>query len=153
MMGSVSMPRLLAEYFELLLRRRTPRVERGHQHLALLALVQALGELGGGRRLAGALQADHHDRDRRRRVQVDGIGLGAERAHQLVMHDLDDHLPRRHRAQHLLADRFLAHPLRERLHDLKRHVRLDQRAAHLAHGLGHVAIGERAAPRELIEYA
>ena len=69
------------------------------------------------------------------------------------MDDLNDHLARRNRAHHFLADRLLAHPVRERLHDLKRHVRLDQGAANLAHGLGHVAIGQRTAPRELIENA
>ena len=69
--------RLLAQHLELLLCRRAPRVERGHQHLALVALVKALGELRGCRRLAGALQADHHDRHRRRRIQVDRLGLGA----------------------------------------------------------------------------
>ena len=130
-----------------------PRVERGHQHLALVALVEALRELRGGRRLAGALQADHHERDRRRRIQIDRLGLGAERAHQLVVDDLDDHLPRRDRAHHLLADGLLAHPVRERLHDLQRHVRLEQRAADLAHGLGDVAIGQRTAACELVENA
>ena len=58
---------LAPEHGELLLRRRTLDVERGHQHLALHALVEALGDLRRGRRLASALQADHHDGDGRRR--------------------------------------------------------------------------------------
>ena len=53
---------LLAEHGELLHRRRAARVERGHQHLAVVALGEALGDLGGGGGFAGALQADHHDR-------------------------------------------------------------------------------------------
>ena len=58
---------LAAEHGELLLRRRTLDVERGHQHLALHPLGEALGDFRRGRRLARALQADHHDRDGRRR--------------------------------------------------------------------------------------
>ena len=57
---------LLAEHRKLLHRGRTAGIERGHQHLALGQLGEALGDLGGGGGFAGALQADHHDRDRRR---------------------------------------------------------------------------------------
>ena len=54
-----------AEDGELLHRRRAVGVERGHQHPLALALLEPLGELGGGRGLAAALQADHQDRRRR----------------------------------------------------------------------------------------
>ena len=64
---------LLAEDAELLLRGRAARVERGHQHLALVALGEALGDLGGGGRLARALEADQHERHRRRGVEVDRL--------------------------------------------------------------------------------
>ncbi len=53
--------RLPAEHRQLLLRSRAGDVERGHQHPLALALREALGELGGGRRLTRALKADHHD--------------------------------------------------------------------------------------------
>ena len=53
---------LLAEHGELLHRGRAARVERGHQHAPLVAVGEAPGDLGGGRRLARALQADHQDR-------------------------------------------------------------------------------------------
>ena len=57
---------------------------------------------GGG--LAGALQADHQDRDRRRRVQVDRDGaLAAQRLDHHVVDDLDDLLAGRDRGQHLGA--------------------------------------------------
>ena len=68
-------PRLLAQHLQLLLRRRPARIERGHQHLQLVALGQPPGDLGGGRRLARALQADQHQRHRRRRVEVDRLRL------------------------------------------------------------------------------
>ena len=47
---------LFAENFELFLGGRAARVERGHQDLALLAVLQALGDLGGGGGFARALQ-------------------------------------------------------------------------------------------------
>ena len=64
MIGSVVDADLLAELAQLLLGGRTARVERGHQDLLVLAVGQALGDLAGRRRLARALQADHHDDDR-----------------------------------------------------------------------------------------
>ena len=53
---------LRAERGQLLLRRRPLHVERGHQHLLALARLEAQRDLGGGRGLARALQADQHDR-------------------------------------------------------------------------------------------
>ena len=64
---------LPAEHGELLHGRRTARVERGHQHLALARVGEALGDLGGGGGFARALQADHHDGDRRRRIEIDRL--------------------------------------------------------------------------------
>ena len=61
-MASVSTFTCVPENGELLLRGGAAGVERGHQNLALVALGQALGDLGGGGGLAGALQADHQDR-------------------------------------------------------------------------------------------
>ena len=82
---------LLAEDGELLHRRRAAGVERGHQHALALALLEALGELGGGGGLAGALQADHQDR-RGRRVdaEVAGLALAAQHVDERVVDDLDD---------------------------------------------------------------
>ncbi len=65
---------LRAEDGELFHRRGAVGVERGHQHLLALALLQALGELGGGGRLARALQADHQDR-RGRVVDLQRAGV------------------------------------------------------------------------------
>ena len=65
--------RLLAEHAELLLRGGTARVERRHQHFLAIAVRQAIGDLGGRRRFAGALQADHQDADGRRGVKVNRL--------------------------------------------------------------------------------
>ena len=123
----------------------TARVERGHQHLALALLGQAPRDLRRRGGFARALQADHHDGDRRRRIQVDRIGVRAERLDQLVVHELDDHLARRDRLDHRDADRVLLHLLDERAHHIERDVRLEQRTAHLAHR--RVDVGLRSARR------
>ena len=144
---------LLAEHAQLLLRRRPSRVERGHQHFLLVARGEPVPDLGRGGGLAGALQAHHHDGDGRLGGKVDGIGVGAQHRHQLVVHDLDDHLARRDRFDHVLADSLGLHLLGEVAHDLERHVGFQQGAAHLAHGFADVAVGERAAAGELVEDA
>jgi hypothetical protein len=61
----------------------------------------------------GALQADHHDGDRRRGIEIDALAVGAERRHQLIVHDLDDHLAGRDGLHHLDADRLLLHAVCE----------------------------------------
>ena len=144
---------LAPEHRQLLLRRRAGDVERGHQHPLALALGQALGELGGGRRLTGALQADHHDDRRRIDVEVQLGGLGAERLDQRVVDDLDDHLARRDRAEHFLSDRPLGDLVDEVAGDRQSDVRLEQRDAHLAHRRAHVRLRERAAPAKPVENA
>ena len=145
--------RLAAEHRELLLRGRAGDVERRHQHLLALALGQALGELGGGRRLARALQADHHDHRGRADLEVQLGGFGPERLDQRVVDDLDDHLARRDRAQHFLADRFFGDLVDEIARDRQSDVGLEQRDTHFAHRRAHVRLAERAAPAKPVEYA
>ena len=91
--------------------------------------------------------------DRRRRVEVDGLAVGAERRDELVVHDLDDHLAGRDRLDDGGADRFLAHLVGERAHDVERDVGFEQRAAHLAHRRVDIGLAERAAARQPIENA
>ena len=119
---------LLAELAQLLLRGRAARVERGHQNLLVLTVGEALGDLGRRGGLARALQADHHDDDRRRRVEVDGYAFRAQHVDQFVMDDLDDHLAGLDRLQHLGADRLGANLVGEGTHDVERDVGFD--AAH-----------------------
>jgi hypothetical protein len=142
---------LLGQHRELLHRGRAACVEGGEQHLALLAVGEAPGDLGGGRGLARALQADHQDRHRGGGVEIDGLGVGAEHRHELVVDDLHDHLAGRHRLEHDGADGLLLHPVGEAADHLEGDVGLQQGAAHLAHGGGDVGLGQGAPagePRE-----
>ena len=77
----------------------------------------------------------------------------AERLDQGVVDDLDDHLPRRDRAQHFLADRLLGDLVDEIARDRQRDVGLEQGDAHFAHRRAHVGLAERAAPAKPVEYA
>ena len=143
--------RLLAEHAKLLLRRRAPGIERGHQHFLLVAGLKPLAELRGRGGLARALQADQHHRDGGRRGEIDRLRVGPEHPHELVMDDLDDHLARGDRAHHLLADRLRLHGLGEVADHVERDVGFEQRAAHLAHGFGDVGLGQRTLAGELVE--
>ena len=75
----------------------------------------------------------------------------AEHLDEMVVHDLDDHLPRRHRAQHLLADRLLAHRVDEIAHHRQRDVGLEQRDADLAQRGADIVLAQRAAPAQPVE--
>ena len=145
--------RLPAEDSKLLLRRRTSDVERRHQHLLAFALRQALGELGGGRCLARALEPDHHDDGGRCHVEVELGGFRTQRFDQGVVDDLDDHLPWRDRAKHFLTDGFFSDLFDEIARHRQRNVGFEQGHAHLAHGRAHVGLIERAAPAKPVKYA
>ena len=93
--------------------------------------------------------------DRRRRVEVEPVGparlAAAEHLDEVVVDDLDDHLARRDRAQHLLPDRLLAHPADEIAHDRQRDIGFEQRDADLAQRRADIVLGQRAAPAQPVE--
>src|SRR5436305_2856590 len=102
-----------------------------HQQRVLAALLEPLGELAGGGRLARALEAAEHD-DRRPAVEAEVGPLLAQERGQLVADDLDHLLGRGEALQDLLAEGALAHPLDERLDHPEVDVGLEQRHADLA---------------------
>ncbi len=144
---------LLAEHRELFLRRRTLHVERGHQHLVLVPLRQAFGDLGRSCGFARALEPDQHDRHGSRGVEIDRLRFRAQSLDQRIVDDLDHHLAGFDRLDDRSADRLGAGPVDKRAHDLERDVRLEQRPAHLAHRGVDVLLGEGAATGEFIQNA
>ena len=142
---------LLAEDGELFLRGGAVDVERRHQHLLALLVLQPLRDLRGGRRLARPLKADHHDYGRRRDIEVEFGGFRTQHLGQRVADDLDDLLTRRDRAQDILADREFGDLIDEAAHDGKRDVGFEQGDSHFAHRRAHVGLGQRAAAAELPE--
>jgi hypothetical protein len=129
--------------------------ERGHQRLAPVLLADPLGELCGGSRLARALQADHHDHHRRLGGEIQLLGdraiPAAQHLDQLVVDDLDDLLARGDRAQHIVPDGLFGDRVDEAARDRQRHVGLEQRNAHLAHGIAHVLLAQRPAAAQAVK--
>ena len=146
-----------AQHLKLFLRRRTIDVERGHQRLLAMLFADKAAELGGGRRLTRALQADHHDNDRRLclELQFARIGIGvfapAEHGGQFVVDDLDDLLSRCDGTQYVLTDGAFGDSIDEAAHDGQSHVRFEQSDPHFAHRVAHVLFGQRTAALQAIE--
>jgi hypothetical protein len=108
-------------------------------------------DLGRGRGLAGALQPDHEDRNRRRRIEIEPDTFGAQHLHQMIVNDLHHHLPGRDAFQHRFADRLVLDLSDEVLDHRQRHVGLEQRHANLAQRSIDIRLAESAAPRQPIE--
>jgi hypothetical protein len=134
---------------ELLDRRRPVDVGRDRQHLLLALLDQVLGELGGRRRLAGALQARHQDDRRRLRLQVEVGDAFAHRRRELAVDDADERLAGRKRAADLGAEGAVLDAGDEVAHHRQRDVGFEERHAHLAQHVLDVLVGDarRAAHR------
>ena len=138
------------ELLELLDGRRAGEVggdERGR--VAVLAEEQR--QLGGGRRLAGALETGEQDHGRWAAGERElGIAAAHERG-QLLVDDAHDLLPGREALRHVRAERPLAHARDELLHDLEVDVRLEQREADLAHGAGDRVLVEPAPAADVVQ--
>jgi hypothetical protein len=119
----------------------------------LLPVGEAFGDFRGGGGFAGALQADHHDGDRRRGIEIDALAVGAERRDQLVVHDFHDHLAGRDRLHHFDADGLLLDVVGEGARHVERDIGLQQRAANLAQRRIDVGFAERAAAGEAVKNA
>ena len=119
------------------------------EHRRAPLLLEQFGELGRTRRLAGTIEANHHDPGRL--VEVERRRVTAEEGRQLVVEDFDDLLPGGHAAQHVLPERLVLDPRDERLGDLEVDVRLQQRQPHLAHGVVDVRLRDRAMPAQVLE--
>ena len=78
--------------------------------------------------------------------------VASQHLDQVVMDDLDYHLARRYRANHILADRLLAHRGDEVAHHRQRDIGLQQRHADLAHRRGDIVLRQGAPPAQPVEH-
>src|SRR4029453_9132971 len=85
------------------------------------------GELGGGGRLAGTVQPDEHDDDRRRTAQVERSRFLAEQPLQLAVGELDEVLLGAEAPQDLPAPRGLPARVDEVAEDADVDVGFEQR--------------------------
>ena len=108
-------------------------------------------ELGGGGRLTGALQADHHDDGRRNGAELEPLAPLAEHRGELVVDDLDELLAGRNGAQLRDADGLLLDALEELARELEVDVGLEQDATDLAEPFFDVGFGEDAATAQARE--
>ena len=127
-------------------------IERRHQNFFLVALAQAQAQFGTGRGFTRALQTNHQDRHRRRADQVEVIAFVAQRCHQLIVDDLDNHLAGRNRTDDILTDGLDAHRFNEILDHRQGHVGFQQGDANLAQGFIDVRFLKRTALFQLVEY-
>ena len=136
---------LLAERLELRRWRRGGRRRRRPAAGCGPACAGDCASLADVGRLAGALQADQHDH---RRAAASAVSSGTRSSPSILISSswtieitvwagVSD-------LQHLLADRALAHRGDEVAHDLEVDVGFEQRAAHLAHRLVDVGLGQPA---------
>ncbi len=141
---------LAAQLLELLDGGRAGEVggdERGRVPL----LAQEERELRGGRRLARALEAREQDHRRRTAGERELRVAAPHERGQLLVDDAHDLLPGREALRHVGAERPLAHPRDEVLHDLEVDVGLEQREADLAHGAGDRVLVEPAAAANVVQ--
>ncbi len=153
---------LLAQDLELLDRGRPLHVGSDEQGV-LAFLLQQARELGAGGRLAGALQAHHHDA-RRLPLRREREGRAVARRHEgdeLVVADLDEDLPRRDLdGLAFLALRSYPNDLaeglprltrsKEGLDDAELDVSLEQRKTDLAQRRFDVLLGQLGQAREAV---
>ena len=135
---------------ELFHRRRTLRVERGHQHFAFVFFFEAPRELGGAGGFTRALQADHHNGDRRHRIQRQRRG-GPQHVDQFVINDFDDLLAGRYGFQHFRANGARAHIVDKGAHDRQRNIGVQKRFSNITQRGFHIALGQRAAAAQAVE--
>ena len=132
---------LLAQHVQLLDRGGPPDVGRDQQDVTSL-LGQPLPQFAAGRRLARALQPEHHDHARPLIGLLQAAGGVAKQRQHFVADDPDDLLSRGQTAQDLLVERPVAHPVDKRLDHLEVDVGFEQRQANLSQGRLDRGLGE-----------
>ena len=131
----------LAQHFQLLDGGGAESVAGREEHLHALLGLDMKGQLAGERGLTGTVQTrDQHDAGIP--LHVDILRLRAHELRELVVHDLDHHLLRLHRRQHVRADGLVLHAVAEVLRHLVAHVRVQQRLADVLDGLRHIDLGD-----------
>ena len=142
---------LPAEGGELVGRSGSVRVAGGQQRVSPL-LLEKVRELGGGRRLTGALQAHEHDHVGRAVLRKGELGVrGAQKRGELVENDLDDVLGGAQRREDVGGEALLLAPGNELLDHAIVDVSLEKGHANLAHREVDVVLGEATLAAELLE--
>ncbi len=132
----------LAAHGNQLVDRRRPVNVAGHQHHPLPLPGKVHGQLADGGRLAGTLQADHHQRAGRLLDPGQRRILAAQDAHQLLVDDLDHLLGWGEAAEDILPLGPFGHGGGKRLDHLEIDVGLEEGYPDLLEGLVDVGFGQ-----------
>ena len=143
-LGVVNLDSCLRPYGpKLLSGRRSVDVRRDEERV-MTTLRQEAAELGGGRRLARALEARHQKNRRGPGCRLEQRGLiAAQHRHEFVAHDAQDGLVGREALQDFLAQRLGADSLEKLLDDLEVDVGLEQGQTDLTEGCVHMPLRKR----------
>ena len=123
------------QYFQLVDGRRTVHVAGYQEHLAVFFGLQVQGQFSGKSRLTGTLETGDQDHGRFA-FQIDLDSPAAHQLGELVLDDLDEHLPRIQGGMHPLADGAFLDPIGKFLGYLVVDVGIDQHPADFLGRLG-----------------
>ena len=150
---STATPTWPPEHAQLLDRGGPLEVGADEQHLTPLVVLEQARQLRRGGRLPGSLEPGEHDDRRWLGRDRELAGRTAERLDELLVHDLDDLLPRAQALRDLRTRRALLDPRDEALHDAHVHVGFEQREPDLARDLVDVRLGQTALAAQPLEDA
>ena len=132
---------LFAQHFQLFDGGGAVDVAGCQQRVLVLLVLQHQGELAREGGLSRAVEARHED-DGRMALQVQFGRFASHEGGQLVVHDFHHQLAGLHGGEHVLPQRLLLHRVGERLGHLVVHVGVEQCAAHVLEGFGHIDFGD-----------
>ena len=141
---------LLAHHAELFDGSGAIHVACHEQRVALLLGLEQVGELAAEGGLSGTLQTGHED-DGWLLVEVQVYGLTAHELSEFVVHELHHELSRLDGCEHVHAEGFFLHGVGEGLGHLVVHVGVEECAAHVLEGFGHIDFGYLAFALEYLE--
>ena len=132
---------LASHHAQLLDGGRTIHVATHQQGLAVVFLLEHVGELAAERGLTRTLQTAHQD-DGGLVGQFDANGFATHELSQLVVDNLHHELAWLDGGQHVHAQCFALHVVRETLGHFVVDIRIEQRAAHVLQRLGDIDLGD-----------
>ena len=137
---------LLAQYAQLLHSSGSEGVAGSQQGLFGLFLLEHLGQFGTECGLTRTVQTGHQDDAwfAYASGQVQFCRLATHQLGQFVVNNLHHQLSRLHGGQHVLSQCLLLHVVGKRLRNFIVDVGVQQCAAHILQGLGHVYLGDAA---------
>ncbi len=114
-----------------------------HHHDPLFFFfLEPQSELGTGRGFTGTLQPGQKNHCWRSGTQIQPVIVLAHELDQLIIDNLDKHLPRRQAFHHFLPQRRFAHLVDEVFHHRQRHIGFQQGQTHFTQGVTNIVFAQ-----------